>query len=237
MKKQKINHVQPKVYQLSLGKVIISLIMFILLWAIVTNAWNYTGLFFGAQKGSLVNTIYDFFSRFIWAIPAIVLLSYYSKCIPVTWKQLFTNMPHMKPLIITVAIIVLYNFGAMLFNHGGLWINPAFSFFKHFSTFIMVAFVEELVYRGWGLNALSMFLSEKKANIISTLFFVLLHLPAYFIKLYLTGTFPIATVVTQCVFVFILGLLFGYLYRRGKSLWSPMIVHFLADFLSIMLIG
>ncbi len=134
-----------------------------------------------------------------------------------------------------MAIIIIYNLGAMLFNHGGLWVNPNFNFLKHFPTFIMVAFVEELVYRGWGLNTLSAFLSERKANVVSNLFFVLLHLPAYFIKLYLDGTFPIVAVVTQ--FVFVLGLLFGYLYRKGKSLWSPMIVHFLADFLGVMMIG
>ena len=101
----------------------------------------------------------------------------------------------------------------------------------------MVAFVEELVYRGWGLNALSAFVSERKANVVSTIFFILLHLPAYFIKLFLGSTFPTAAVATQCTFVLVLGLLFGYLYRKGKSLWSPMLVHFLGDFLGVMLIG
>ena len=125
----------------------------------------------------------------------------------------------------------------MFFNHGGLWINPDFSFLKHFPTFLMVAFVEELVYRGWGLNALSAFVSERKANVVSTIFFILLHLPAYFIKLFLGSTFPTAAVATQCTFVLVLGLLFGYLYRKGKSLWSPMLVHFLGDFLGVMLIG
>ncbi len=206
MRNQLKNSTQQKAYQLSFRKVIISLIMFVVLWAMVTNAWNYTRLFFGTQRGSLINYIYDFISRFLWAVPAIILLKLYAKDIPTTWKQLFTNKPHMKPFIITVAIIIIYTLGAMFFNHGGFWINPTFNFYKHFPTFVMVAFVEELVYRGWGLNALSAFVSERKANIISTILFVLLHLPAYFIKLYLTGTFPIAAVATQCVFVIVLSL-------------------------------
>lgn len=125
----------------------------------------------------------------------------------------------------------------MLFNHGGLWLNPDFNFLIYFPTFITVAFCEELVYRGWGLNALSAFLPERTANIVSNIFFVLLHLPAYFIKFYLDGTFPVAAVVSQCIMVFILGLLFGFLYRKGKSLWSPIIVHFFADFLSVIMLG
>ncbi len=232
-----MNNAQQRIHHLSLVKIIISLIMSILIWTVITNAWGYTKLLFGAQTGSWINYIYDFFSRFIWAAPTIALLWLYANDVPTTWKELFTNKPHMKPFIITVAILILYNFGAMLFNHGGLWINPNFRFLKHFPMFIMVAFAEELVYRGWGLNALSAYLSDKKANLVSTIFFIVLHLPAYLIKLYLNGTFPIATIATQCSFVFVLGLLFGYLYNKGKSLWSPMIVHFLADFLGVMMIG
>lgn len=56
-------------------------------------------------------------------------------------------------------------------------------------------------------------------------------------QLFLGGTFPIVAVATQCAFVLVLGLLFGYLYCKGRSLWSPMIVHFLADFLGVMMIG
>lgn len=232
-----MNNLKSMSRRLSLRKVIISLIIFLLLWTIVTNAWNYTGIIFDAQRGSSINYVYDFISRFIWAFPAFILLRYYAEDIPVTWGQLFRNKPDMKPFIITVVGVVIYILAAMFFNYGGFWINPSFSFLKHFPTFIMVAFVEELVYRGWGLNALSAFLSERKANIISNIFFVLLHLPAYFIKLYLTGKFPVTVVVSQCVFVLILGFIFGYLFQKGKSLWSPIIVHFLADFLSVMLIN
>ena len=117
-----MNNTRQKIHHLSLGKVIISLILSILLWSLVTNAWGYTKIFFNAEGGSWTNYIYDFFSRFVWAVPAVILLQIYGDDVPTTWKQLFTNKPHMKPLIISVAIIVLYNFAAMFFNHGGLWL-------------------------------------------------------------------------------------------------------------------
>lgn len=232
-----MNNTRYRTSRLSLWKIIITLIMFILLWTIVTDAWGYSQFLFGASKGSWGNYLYGFLSRLVWAIPAIILLWVYKKEIPTTWKELFLNRPHIKPFIITVVVIVVYCFAGMIYSHGGMWINPEFDFSKNLINYVTVVFVEELVYRGWGLNALSAFLSERKANLVSTVFFVLLHLPAYFIKLYLYGTFSIAAFITQCVFVFVLGLLFGYLYNKGKSLWSPMTVHFLADFLSIMIIG
>jgi membrane protease YdiL (CAAX protease family) len=103
--------------------------------------------------------------------------------------------------------------------------------------FVMVAFVEELAYRGWGLNALSGFISERKANLVSNIFFVLLHLPAYIIRFYRGGVFPAASIATQCLMVFVLGWLFGYLFTRGRSLWSPIIIHFWSDFISSMIIA
>jgi len=232
-----MKNVQQKTNSLSLAKIIISQIMFLLLWTIVTNAWGYSQLLFGASTGSWGNHLYNLFSRIVWVAPSIILLQIYKKEIPTTLKNLFSNKPNMKPFIISVAVIVVYHLGAMFYIHGGFWINPELNFFKHLLMFVSVGFVEEMVYRGWGLNAFTKYFSERKANFISNIFFILLHLPAYFIKLYLTGTFPIAAVATQCAFVLVLGLLFGYLYRKGKSLWSPMIVHFLTDFLSVMMIG
>lgn len=61
--------------------------------------------------------------------------------------------------------------------------------------------------------------------------------PRILYKAFLGNTFSIAAVATQCAFVLVFGLLFGYLYRKEKSLWSPMLVHFLADFLGVMMIG
>lgn len=229
--------IQKSKRNLTLAKVIVSLVLTVLLWAVVTDAWGYSKFFLNFPGYSWTKNLYDLFSRFIWAVPAIVLLLIYANNVPTTLKQLFTNKPNIKPLLISVAVIVIYNLGAMFVNHGGLWINPQFSFAKHFPMFIMVAFAEEIVYRGWGLNALSAFLSVRKANVISTVFFILLHLPAYFIQAYLGGSFPVQTIITQCTFALILGLLFGYLYSKGKSLWSPMILHFLADFLSLALVA
>lgn len=231
-----MKNMQKNVRHLSLGKIFISQIMFLLLWTVITNSWGYSQLL-GAPAGSWGNHLYNLFSRIVWVVPAIILLQVYKKDIPTTLKKLFSNKPSMRPFLIALAVIILYHFCAMFYTHGGFWINPEFDMSKHLIMFISVAFVEEMVYRGWGLNAFSKYLSERKANLISTLFFVLLHLPAYFIKLYFNGTFPVVAVATQCAFVFVLGLLFGYLYRKGKSLWSPMIVHFLADFLSIMMLG
>ncbi len=77
-----MNGTKYKIRHLSLVKVIISLIMTIVLWAIVSDAWGYSRLLLGAQRESWTSYGYHFVSRFVWAIPAIVLLRLYAKDIP-----------------------------------------------------------------------------------------------------------------------------------------------------------
>lgn len=228
------NKIKKKLY-LYPSKIILSLIMFVLLWTLVTDAWGYSKIVFG-EENDWGSYIYGGISRFIWAIPAIAFLRLYSNEIPTKLKALFTNKPSMRPLIISVAVMVAYHFIVMIIMYGGFRINPGFDLSKELFKFVMVAFVEELVYRGWGQNALSEFWETKKAVFISSIFFVILHLPAYFIKFYLHGMLSTAAMLTQVVMVFMLSILFGYLYYKGKSLWSPMIVHFLGDFLSVMML-
>ncbi len=69
------------VRHLSIRKIFVTQIMFLLLWTIVTNAWGYSRLL-GAESGSWGNHLYNLFSRVVWAAPAIILLRVYKKEIP-----------------------------------------------------------------------------------------------------------------------------------------------------------
>lgn len=124
----------------------------------------------------------------------------------------------------------------MFFIHGGWRINPGIIFPQELSKFLVVGFVEELVYRGYGLNLLSTFMSGRRANIISSLFFAALHIPAYLIHWYRGQAFSLGTMLTQVTGAFILGLIFGIVFRKSKSVWAPAAVHFWYDFSFVVLI-
>ena len=76
---------------------------------------------------------------------------------------------------------------------------------------------EELVFRGYLLNALRPF-GERRALILSALIFGLMH-----------------ENLTQAPFAFLLGLLFGFLALRTGHLWVGMILHFLNNSMSVVL--
>lgn len=215
----------------------INLIAIILLWAVVTNAWGYSDLFFEGLQDNWGTYLYGLISRAMWVIPAVILIKRYSESLPIKWKELFTNKIDWKSSIIIFFLFTIYMIMAMFFNHGGFWINPEIYLSQELPKFLMVAFVEETVYRGWAMNAFSAFFSERKANILSTLYFIILHIPSYLIKWYLYGSISIEAILTQAIYVFIMGLIFGYLFRKSKSLIPPMFIHFWTDFVSVLIIG
>lgn len=64
----------------------------------------------------------------------------------------------------------------MLANHQGIWFNNnEITLPLEIIKLAAVGFVEETVFRGWGYNALAKVTSNKKAVILSTAFFILLH--------------------------------------------------------------
>lgn len=100
-----------------------------------------------------------------------------------------------------------------------------------------MGFVEETVFRGWGYNSLIPVVSYKKAAVLSTVFFILLHWSAYFIKLYRFGVFDFAGIIGQSTAALFWGFMFCWLLQKGKTLWNPMIAHILYDMTYLLFVG
>jgi membrane protease YdiL (CAAX protease family) len=94
------------------------------------------------------------------------------------------------------------------------------------SSSLLVSFpsiFEEAVFRGIMLTVFLGKYSERKAIIFSALGFGLGHL------LNLTGGRELVWVLGQVVWAFILGLFYGYIFVKTRSLLPPMIVHYLSN--------
>ncbi|NJD60969.1 MAG: CPBP family intramembrane metalloprotease [Anaerolineae bacterium] len=82
---------------------------------------------------------------------------------------------------------------------------------------------EEVTFRGIVLTVFLSKYSERQAIIFSSLGFGLMHL------LNLTNGADFVWVMGQIVWAFILGLFYGYMFVRARSLLPPMIVHYLGN--------
>ncbi|MCM1203794.1 MAG: CPBP family intramembrane metalloprotease, partial [Bacteroidales bacterium] len=138
---------------------------------------------------------------------------------------------------IVSSVSLFFVFGSMIINHQSFWRNSEINFSLKIIKFATVGFAEEIVFRGWGYNALLKVTTDRKAVIFSTMFFILLHWPAYFIRLYRFGTLDFSGLMTQSISVAICGVAYCWLLKKGKTLWNPIIVHAGYDMLCVLLIG
>ena len=98
------------------------------------------------------------------------------------------------------------------------------------STYISLpSFFEEMAFRGILLTVFLNKYSERKAIIFSALGFGLFHLPGL-----IMGQDPVWT-LGQVVWAFIIGLFYGYVFTRTRSLLPSIIIHYLSNvFISLL---
>lgn len=219
------------------NKIHLSLLISIIIWAVITDAWNYSAFLFLGMGSDWGSYIYGYLSRITWSIPFIILVVKKSGCVRVPAKELFAFKVHWPSFLLAFTATTGYIITGMLVNHGMIWLNPQILLMQELSKFLVVGFAEEMVYRGWGMNAFSTYMSLNRANLSASFYFVALHFPAYFIHWYLDGTFALSTMLTQAVYVFILSLVFGWVLKKSQSIWPPILIHFWSDFASVMFIG
>ena len=213
------------------------LIVSVFLWAAVSDAWGYSEHFLTGLPNRWNWYVYGYISRLVWAMPFVFLIAgdRYKSGIPA--KEIFGFHFHWKSFLTVLALSTIYVLCGMLILHGGLWTKPDFLFWQELSRFLVVGFTEEFVYRGFGLNMLSNFSSGRTANMVSSLFFAAVHIPAYFIHWYCDGMLLWTEMITQAISVFILGLIFGMAFIKSKSIWPSAIIHFWWDFSFALFIG
>lgn len=220
--------------ELNSKKIILTLIGFIVLWTIITDAWGYSKFIFNNNVGTY---IYGYISRFIWILPAIFLIIRYNNKLKFKKDELFSRPVLNKSLIITITISLVYIVIMMIINHKGFWFNSEVILWLVVIKYIIVGFVEEVVFRGWGYNSLANTMSHKKAMIITTLLFILLHFPSYFIKILRFGTFDFIGIIGQSISSLVWGIVFCRLLKKGKTIWNPIVVHTIYDLMYVLLVG
>lgn len=210
------------------------LIISVLFWAILSDAWGYSEHFLTGLPEDWNRYIYGYISRLIWAMPFLFLIVKEKHRATILPRQVMGFHFHWKSFLLVLAFSTIYALCRMFFIHGGLWINPNVIFLQELCKYLIVGFVEELVYRGFGLNMLSKFLSGAMANIVQSLFFAAVHIPAYFIHWYCNGIFSLTEMIAQVITAFIWGLVFGIVFRKSKSIWPSAIIHFWYDFAYVL---
>lgn len=115
---------------------------------------------------------------------------------------------------------------------GGQWAGAASMLWNFFYMLVVIAFMEELVFRGYIQTRLyGMIQSDALANVVGGLMFTGMHIP---FQLFNRNGGNVVDFLTSnalwLLSTFIMHLLFNFLYRKYNSLTAPTACHFLMNF-------
>lgn len=212
-----------------------SMFGFVVLWTILTDAWNYSAFLFPENLLVVGKYLYGYFSRILWMFPAFFLIFRFDKSLFWSRKQLFSR-PKLEPVFIVFMVYTtIYALASMAVKYHSWYITDE-SLLLITVKFLIVGIGEEVVFRGWGYNLLKRVQAGTMPLIISAFLFTVLHWPAYFIKLFLYGQFDLAGFVIQSISALIYGLLFAVMLKRSETLWNSIIAHFYYDWVLAVLV-
>ena len=158
----------------------------------------------------------------------LLLIHCFGKKLNWNLKEILTKSPDWKTLLKAIPIILGYYF--ICWGVAGFQFSLEINWLDYLLTVVGVGIFEESVFRGWFYNAWSTIVKEKYANIISATMFVFIHYPRWF---QLGRT--MGDIVYGSLYVFVLGVLFGVLFRKNRSIWTPAILHSVWDALGFLI--
>ncbi|MCH5296339.1 MAG: CPBP family intramembrane metalloprotease [Ruminococcus sp.] len=162
----------------------------------------------------------------VWTLPAVLLINYFKNDVYIGLKEMFSNKVSILKYLPIFLIFTAYLLVGAILQKGKISISETFSF----SSVIIVIFVgitEEMVFRGWLLNAT---VSEKKKwfpIIINSIMFLLIHFPIWIHEGHFVENFQSFGFLS----VIILSIIFSWTFIKSKNIWIPIFLHMYWDLL------
>jgi len=203
---------------------------FILYAIILYGFWSLLELYLKPKLGVSEFTKEVFIKIIIWLIPALFLHLHFSDDLFIKKKEMFSLNKGCWILIPIMLLFTGYIIASEYIPTGTLKINESFGIGTVVQVF-SIAIGEEMVFRGFFLNAL---LSNHKKYVavgINSLMFLLIHFPIWiqshtFISAFTSGGF---------ITVLLLSYIFSFAFMKTKSIWASVFLHFWWDLLLFML--
>lgn len=162
----------------------------------------------------------------VWTLPAIFLVKYFKTDVYIELKEMFAFKAELLKYLPIFLLFTVYLLVGAGLKTGKIAISETFNLEK----LIIVLFVgitEEMVFRGWLLNAT---VSEKKKwtpVILNAILFLFIHFPVWLYERSFVGNFQSLGFLS----VVILSIIFSWTFIKSKNIWIPILLHMYWDLL------
>jgi membrane protease YdiL (CAAX protease family) len=188
----------------------------------------------------------------IWTLPAVLLIRFYKDDMWISLKEMIVNNPkwferktfdvkpkwfeilkeiEKWPLIVFFMFLLLIPVRALL-EFGELAIHPNFQLIRMIEIVIFVGITEEVVFRGWLLNAMMKKLKIGTAIILNSILFLFIHFPIW---IYFGHDFM--AFLSGSIGVFLISIILCIMFIKSKNIFVPIMWHMLWNFLVTLFNG
>jgi len=215
-----MNHNQDKT--LSFHKILLLCLIHLVIWGV------YAFVLVPVMKNSLGDLSYELVGEsiklIVWTVPAIFLIRRYSSDMSLTLREMLTLRFKPIPYILLSVGILFYSLVSSIVINGNITIIHPDPLSWLIGGVLLVGITEEVLFRGFFLNALLTKIKAIHALTLSSLMFVVIHLPWWIYS----GKFsdPLSA-LGGCASIFVLGLVFGWTFMKSRNIFVPMFLHML----------
>ena len=164
----------------------------------------------------------------VWTLPAVLLVKHYSEEVHINLKEMFTGKVNWLKNLPVFAAFVIYILGSKYLAAGELKISSEFGA-KEIITYTFVGLTEEMVFRGWLLNA-TIDGSRKRQWLgiaLNAVMFMLIHFPIWISQ----GIFVSVFTSFSFVSILLLSVIFSLTFIKNRSILVPIALHMMWDIL------
>ncbi len=174
-------------------------------------------------KSSLIKNL-------VWTLPALLLIKHSGAELHIGLREMFASGVNWLKFLPLFALFAVYISAGAFLGTGRLALSADFGM----DDIIIVLFAgitEELVFRGWLLNA--MYSEDRKWLCIAAnaFMFLLIHFPVWIVQ----GSFFTAFTDLGFLCVLVLSVIFSLSFIRSRSILVPIALHMFWDLLMFML--
>ena len=158
-----------------------------------------------------------------WTFPVILMLSYVFKHDPIKYLKINNNV--FKGLMYGISVGALLVLTIILRKAaipGDLRVNFLFDVNVWIGGVLLIGVTEEIVFRGYILQKFKEVMGFGRANVITSVLFVLIHLPKYFVE---GKLFSMGFMTNSVFFLLTFSYVQGILFKRTDSIWPCFIFH------------
>jgi membrane protease YdiL (CAAX protease family) len=162
------------------------------------------------------------FRSLIWILPVFLYLRYVDKVPALEYLQLRDRWR--RGVAIGLALSVINFVGTLARMGPPVWSSAHVTWNSILGTSMLVGVFEEIPFRGFILQQLQDRVGFPRALVVSSMLFVLAHVPGWIRLRTLTAH--------NVVFIFVFGSVMAIILRYSRTLWAPIVTHSLNDGLS-----